>query len=1175
MSTMSISKGAFWWFAAVLFGIGIGAQQVEHFGLRVHQMAYQELFENELQESELEALDLLDSISIGSNQQKETRFKELTEKYRGTALGLFVYENDELKFWNNIEALPPFYFREFYRPTFVTTENGSYLFFVRSVNKNHWVVSIPLNHHYSFSNKYLQENSPILSGFSKYFNVGGPGKYDIPIALTSGQNVCSVDPKSIGSRLIGLRYLLYLSVLLLGVLAIRNKSYLQLATALVVYLVLHNGFWPNGVSALSLFSPTLYSGIFGIPSLGDLIAISLLLIGVFSLAQKTLASRLIARYKAYVSVTLLFLIAYDIGVNSLISIETKDILELDIWTFCVYGLFAFLLYHGIDRFQGFDPRGDGWVALSVLFLLIPVVFFLELPPLLLSIPLLQYILGWCLQRLSIEVRQFQLSCTVFIMIGLFSSIEYTAETQDRKKLPFQIKSIVNQRDQVAEFLLNDFRRGISDDHYIKSFFTNPFLPKSAVEERIQQLYLRGYLRKFDHDILFLPRKIKFGYQPDQELARKVSEIVTYQSERVSEGVFASKIGSITNAYVTQQHFTQGFDTIGSLYILLKEKDFYDQSIYPELLVSSDDQMTSAIDLSYAIYNKDTLELSKGEVDYRRTINLSKEEPVLGLSSDFNHFQYQPNDHMLYVLSLRKRSFFSYVSSFSVFTLFLLIPFFSVFIIYRAKDLSGKTFLQTIKPSLSTKIRLATILSVFLALLVLGYATAIYTQTKYKNESHQYLLNKLKKAELYFTEVANSNPLIFEKGEKIQEQVHQFSEVYQSDIDIFKPSGQLLASSQRLLYENGILEAQMDGAAHFELTEMGRSQFVHLEKVGLLTYSCAFAPIMFNGRVLAFVQLPYFTGQRDVKQDLASFFVTLFNIYLVLMVLLGVFAAFIARNLTKPLTLISSQLRRTSLLGYNQKIAWSKNDEIGALVKEYNEMIDKLDESAKRLADSKQAEAWQEMARQVAHEIKNPLTPMKLNIQQLKRAWSDDRPDIDQTFNRVTGILINQIDLLSRIASEFSSFAQMPSQKLKKIDLLEVLNNVSTLNNPNGTVVSLNTENTPIYIQGDEDQLFRAFNNIVKNGIQAVPTERNPNISINVSANNGMVVVEIVDNGSGIDPSQKDKIFVPNFSTKSSGMGLGLAIVKQIIDNHRGKIWFSSNNGPGTTFHISLPISGVY
>lgn len=1172
---MSGSDKIFWLLAFVLLLLGVGARQVAQLELGVDQALYKVRFEKRLQKAAKLAVVVLDKAAENKTQEKEKLFEELRHEIEGTPLGLFAYDGHELELWNNIEALPPFYFREFYRPTFISTENGSYLFFVRGLGDDFWVVSVPLNHHYSYANKYLQENAPLLEGFSKYYNLGAPGKYETAINLESGQAVCSITEKLVESHLVGFKYSLYLVILLLAVLSVRNKSYLQLSVSVVIYLVVRHGYWSTGFNTLPFFSPALYSGVTGISGLGDLIAVCILLFASFSLVRQTHSFDTLKKLKSYLSLTILFFVAYDIEVNSLICIETQNLLDLDIWSLCVYAFFALLLYNSVSDWMAFDLKQDSLVATLVIVLFAAGIIIFDTGLFILIVPVSRWILGGVLHILNTSGRSYQLTFLTLFSITLFLSIEYTAAAQRQRKLPIEVKNLVNQRDQVAEFLLNDFRNGVSSDQYIKSFFINPFIPQSAVKERIQQLYLRGYLRKFDHDILFLPRKIKFGYQPDHELARRINEIVTYQSEQVSPGVFASSLSNINNAYVTRQYYLQDEDTIGSLYILLKEKAFYDQSIYPELLIGHENHTGSGIDLSYAVYDHGALIFAKGDVDYQRTVDLVDNDLSENLSNQFHHHQYRPNEQMLYVLSIKKRALFSYLSAFSVFVFALLIPFLTTLLIYRAKSIRERVLSKSLTPKLSTKIRVVTMASVFLALLILGYATAVYTQNEYESQSMDFLLSKLKKAELYFSEIANSSPESFGKSDKIQDAVHQFSELYQADIDVFRPNGSLLASSQKLLYENGILEAQVDGAAHFEIMHREKSRFVNIEKVGLLKYSCAFAPIIYNDQAVALIQLPYFSRQRDVKQDLASFFVTLFNIYLILIALLGFLTAFLVRNLTRPLNLISSQLSKTSLLGYNQKLAWSNDDEIGALVREYNEMIDKLDESARQLAESKQAEAWQEMARQVAHEIKNPLTPMKLNIQQLKRAWNDQRPDLDKIFDRVTGILVNQIDLLSRIASEFSSFAKMPSLQLAKVDLIAILHNVALLNNPNSKVVAITTEHSKIEISGDEDQLFRAINNIVKNGIQAVPSERTPLISIAVKVDGSDVLLSISDNGSGIGPSQHDKIFMPNFSTKSSGMGLGLAIVKQIIDNHNGEVWFESNNEVGTTFYISMPLVGVY
>ena len=211
-----------------------------------------------------------------------------------------------------------------------------------------------------------------------------------------------------------------------------------------------------------------------------------------------------------------------------------------------------------------------------------------------------------------------------------------------------------------------------------------------------------------------------------------------------------------------------------------------------------------------------------------------------------------------------------------------------------------------------------------------------------------------------------------------------------------------------------------------------------------------------------------------------------------------------------------------------------------------------------------------MAKQVAHEIKNPLTPMKLSIQMLQRSKNDGAEDLDERIDKVSKTLIEQIDTLSNIATEFSSFAQMPKSNIERINLQQLLESVADLYQNSEADVRLEIQaDRPSIIQADKEQMLRVFNNLIKNGIQAIPEDREPVIVIGLIENEGRWVASIKDNGSGIPEDLQDKIFVPNFTTKSSGMGLGLAMVKNIIETVNGKISFISESEVGTTFYISL------
>jgi nitrogen fixation/metabolism regulation signal transduction histidine kinase len=257
---------------------------------------------------------------------------------------------------------------------------------------------------------------------------------------------------------------------------------------------------------------------------------------------------------------------------------------------------------------------------------------------------------------------------------------------------------------------------------------------------------------------------------------------------------------------------------------------------------------------------------------------------------------------------------------------------------------------------------------------------------------------------------------------------------------------------------------------------------------------------------------------------------------------------------------------------NERISWKQKDEIGSLIAEYNRMIDQLAESAAQLARSERESAWREMARQVAHEIKNPLTPMKLNVQHLLRTWKENPGNLEETIQKFSRSLIDQIDALSGIATAFSNFASMPGAQFGAVNITEIVKNSVNLykESSSAEITILDyTEGLP-EVNADKDQMLRVFSNLLKNAIQAIPDERKGQITIRITEVDTEVLIAVSDNGIGIPEDKTDKIFMPNFTTKSGGTGLGLAMVKNIIENSKGKIWFETQQDKGTTFYIRLP-----
>jgi signal transduction histidine kinase len=612
----------------------------------------------------------------------------------------------------------------------------------------------------------------------------------------------------------------------------------------------------------------------------------------------------------------------------------------------------------------------------------------------------------------------------------------------------------------------------------------------------------------------------------------------------------------------------GGDTLGSLQLLLEEKAVYDRSIYPHLLLGPAQQAPN-YDIMYALYKDGNLVLGHGDLPYPRAVS-SPATLVQSLPQGFDYEVLNPGNGLVLLGAAPAKGIMGILGGIGVF-------FFLIGSVGQLGHLLRNLYMALRRPkaywnglSLQNRISLVTTSSVFIMFLLLAYVNLHYFKFKAGDMFSKELMEKTEKAQAAISNLLGSQGLEAIDRDLLYDELLQFSEIHQVDVDFFHVDGNLLGSSQRVLYENGILEPRMDGGARHRLLGQGSMLHLQTERIGKLQYLSAYGPVYGADQMLGVVRLPYFTRNMDVKEEQSTVLVALLNFYVIILLVLVLISAFIARGLARPLKTVALQMRATSLTRKNEKISWAHDDEIGQLVKGYNDMVDELERSAKQLALSKKAEAWQEMAKQVAHEIKNPLTPMKLNIQRLMRASKESHPDFEKILEKVGGVIVDQIDQLSKIASEFSTYAQMPMPKKDNTDMEVLVGQIANLYNTDHTVVYFNIAPGPITLCADRDQLFRALNNLVKNGIQSVPQSRLPRIDIVMERIVGPGLrLSVCDNGTGISEVLADKIFFPNFSTKTSGMGMGLSIVKQIVENHNGTIWHEPNPQGGTIFIIEF------
>jgi signal transduction histidine kinase len=458
-------------------------------------------------------------------------------------------------------------------------------------------------------------------------------------------------------------------------------------------------------------------------------------------------------------------------------------------------------------------------------------------------------------------------------------------------------------------------------------------------------------------------------------------------------------------------------------------------------------------------------------------------------------------------------------------------------------------------------------------LITGIITVIYITDQYNNDE----LSRLsKKTRLINIELENKLKEI-EPQTTIQENlgsiIKSLSDIYQTDINVFNVQGDLLASTQNVIYDRKVLSPKVHPLAYIKFYTQYASQIIQEENIGKLHYTASYMPIRnSSGEIAGFLNLPYFSKEKELTDRISSFLVSLINLYILLFILLLFAGIVLSRWLTSPLNIIRRYLRNTSLSGNYEPIEWPSNDELGKLVKEYNQMVIALQESAEELKNSARENSWRDMAKQVAHEIKNPLTPMKLNLQMLRRAYEENSPEADIMFERVTNLLISQIESLSQIASAFSEYAEMPPGKPEVVDVNLQLRNAAVLfSQQTEAKINLDLWPTALNVFIDPSFMVRVLNNLVKNALQAIPASREGMITIRSFIQDEMAVISVEDNGIGISEEFRSKIFVPNFSTKSSGKGLGLAITRKIIENVGGRVAYESEEGKGTTFLIYLPI----
>jgi len=460
------------------------------------------------------------------------------------------------------------------------------------------------------------------------------------------------------------------------------------------------------------------------------------------------------------------------------------------------------------------------------------------------------------------------------------------------------------------------------------------------------------------------------------------------------------------------------------------------------------------------------------------------------------------------------------------------------------------------------------------------ASVIFFTVRYENNNREKLNRAIrimeKEAKTTLSQDWDRNDTlrysIIDHKVQLEKAIQKISEIHGVDVNIYDLNGDLKVSSLPLPYNKGILSTKMNPVAFYHLNKKKEIQFFQKENIGKLSYISNYIPLMdAAGNEFAYINIPYFTSQNILRQEISNFLITIINLNAFIFLLAGIFSLFITERIGYTISLVGEKMKRIALGIKNEQIQWDRDDEIGTLVKEYNKMVLQLEESAAILAKTEREGAWREMARQVAHEIKNPLTPMKLSMQFLQKSIDQRSPDIVELARKVSLTLIEQIDHLGNIANAFSQFASIGEPNKELFDLNDTLRNILVLHETNENIRILRQLlQEPVIIYADKTQMHRLFTNLMINAVQAVPVDKTPSIIISQRKEGGRILTSIRDNGSGISEAARSNIFTPNFTTKTSGTGLGLAMCKRIVEQSDGDIYFETTTGEGTTFTVEIP-----
>jgi signal transduction histidine kinase len=578
--------------------------------------------------------------------------------------------------------------------------------------------------------------------------------------------------------------------------------------------------------------------------------------------------------------------------------------------------------------------------------------------------------------------------------------------------------------------------------------------------------------------------------------------------------------------------------------------------------------------AYAIVKDSLLLESGGLFDYTAVLAAapwkSCEGPCFFKAEGFRHFVWPSGSRQYTLVSVPLDNVYGVFSFFALIFLVVLASegFSTIYVTYKSEGMKALWY------NFKFRIRLAIVglLTLFFLLSLIGTLVFLGQRIEEKNKNQ---LQEKVAAVLIDLEDNLEGKIKDPVQEKqfLDFELTRLAELIFSDINFFNASGQLIATSNPSLLEDGVVYPLMPPKVIKALRRSSAAITILRDVSGDKSYYAGYGSVVDNkNRLLGYVQVPFVGRQTQYEQELSATVNTLFNAYAAALSLLLTLSIFLINSATVPLIKISQKLRSLRYGKTSEPLEYPGKDEIGRLVEEYNRLAAELEKSAAELSRRERESAWKDVARQVAHEIKNPLTPMKLGVQYLERAWHEDRENFPEKLSRFKEILINQIEALDRIATDFSAYAQIGAPRPEVVALQPLLESVCGLFSEGNPTVRVICETHPPDLKAfvDREQILRVLNNLVKNAVQSIPDGREGRVKVEAQKSGAFIRIRVEDNGAGISPEQQEKIFTPYFTTKSGGTGIGLSLCKNLVENNGGRVWFQSTPGQGSIFFVEVP-----